>query len=120
MPKYLLSSAFGGIITGMILIVFGRQLYPEISTSYAMFWVLFAGTLTGLVAGLTGHFVQHPVQLLISITAIGVFLFFIFSVILAATILYSVLLGGAIGLMTGYIILFFGSNSWTQIKENQE
>ncbi|MBS1271102.1 MAG: hypothetical protein MAGBODY4_00231 [Candidatus Marinimicrobia bacterium] len=117
MPKFILGSIFGAIFTGLGLIFLGRQLYPVMSTSYSIIWMLLAGTISGVSVGIAGHYIQDLLPLAGSAVLMGALIFGIFSVILATNIIYSALLGTVVGLLTGGIIHLFGSNSWVSIEE---
>lgn len=45
-----------GIVTGLILIFAGRQLYPEFSKSFRVIWMICGGILVG---GATGYFLRN-------------------------------------------------------------
>ncbi|HKJ67928.1 MAG TPA: hypothetical protein VKA68_08220 [bacterium] len=51
MPKWGIGFISSAVIIGLLLIFFGRDFYPELSTSYDVGWVIFAGILTGGCAG---------------------------------------------------------------------
>ncbi len=52
MPKWGIGLISSAIIIGLLLIFFGRDFYPDLSTSYGIGWIIFTGILTGGCAGI--------------------------------------------------------------------
>ena len=119
MPKYRVGGLSGAVITGLVLTLFGRLLFPELSLTYRVIWLLIAGTITGVFAGIAGHKISHPVFHISMVLALGIFTFGIFGVILDVSIIYSLVTGGMTGVLTGFLTHKFGSNSWVINTKSQ-
>jgi len=98
----LVSSA---ILIGLLVIFLGRMLYPEISITFQIGWVIFAGVLTGGVSGLYLHRSHFSFPADITITAaIGTIFFLLVAWFVSLPMGPTIVLGMITGGLTGTII----------------
>ncbi|MCF7805674.1 MAG: hypothetical protein K9N46_17310 [Candidatus Marinimicrobia bacterium] len=119
MPKYLLGLSTGSITVGLALIFLGPNLFPNISISYSVFWLLIAGALMGSGIGLVGHYMEN-LKFYVSGTFLGIIIFGISGIVLDTNTLYSILLGIGLALVTGFIVDNFGINDWTKMESSTD
>lgn len=112
MYKPILGFVSGGIFSGISLIFFGLQTFPEIVHSFTIVVIVLAGFLLGFAVGLLTLKLPASAMALTWSILVGVLLFFILGLIFSGHLLFVLIQGAAIALFTVLVCLAWGEDEF--------